>query len=642
MKYWTVHMDEFFDHYLLGKPRPEWMDKGVPYLESGTRDVTPLFKKARGLHDHPAARAGLVRGLASALVVLALTPAATARAQKASAAVKIDFRALTEEGQQVTDLKADELSLKVNGKPRQIQSLGIFHTQADDSSPGGSALPPPYSTNAVGRNGRVIHVLVDDDSIAPGRESQVREAIRLLMSEMAPGDQLGVLTTQGLINFRPSTDLDRVQRAVGTLIGRGGLTETDAEAQCRTTRVLSALGSMLALTGGTPTTIVVFSAGLTPPAQKIIDMTRRASPTAAQVAAASNDTCPVRPEDYENAGMLAAAARADLYLFHVTEGRLVRSASQDAGFESLAGVTGAEFIRLSSSPQAGVSRLLRETASYYTVSFEPDASEKNGGTFRVELKTTRDKVRVRTRPSVDIHKDIARAAASPKDMLRTQSAYGDLPLRSAGHTSRTSGSDEVKVLALFEALDPATAIKEASVGLFDEKNTLKKQWTAQPADLNRRPVMAALAAPPGTYRVRIAAVDAAGRAGTTDYELKVEVPRADPLKLSTLVLGTQQQGGGFAPRLDFGSEPVAIGLVEIYGVPKGGTVTVDLDLVSTAEGTALATAQTTVNPGSADDMRVAFGGFSISSLAPGDYLMRAVVSLDGKPVGKVVRTLRKS
>jgi hypothetical protein len=41
-------------------------------------------------------------------------------------------------------------------------------------------------------------------------------------------------------------------------------------------------------------------------------------------------------------------------------------------------------------------------------------------------------------------------------------------------------------------------------------------------------------------------------------------------------------------------------------------------------------------------MRVAFGGFSIATLAPGDYLMRAVVSLDGKPVGRVVRTLRKT
>jgi dipeptidyl aminopeptidase/acylaminoacyl peptidase len=45
-KYYTVHMDEFFDHYLLGAPRPSWMDNPVPYLDKGKRDVTPLFKKA--------------------------------------------------------------------------------------------------------------------------------------------------------------------------------------------------------------------------------------------------------------------------------------------------------------------------------------------------------------------------------------------------------------------------------------------------------------------------------------------------------------------------------------------------------------------------------------------------------------------
>ena len=45
MKHWTVHMDEFFDHYLLGKARPEWMDKGVTYLDKGKRDVSPMFKK---------------------------------------------------------------------------------------------------------------------------------------------------------------------------------------------------------------------------------------------------------------------------------------------------------------------------------------------------------------------------------------------------------------------------------------------------------------------------------------------------------------------------------------------------------------------------------------------------------------------
>jgi len=45
MKHWTVHMDEFFDHYLLGRTRPEWMDKGVSFLERGRRDVAPMFKR---------------------------------------------------------------------------------------------------------------------------------------------------------------------------------------------------------------------------------------------------------------------------------------------------------------------------------------------------------------------------------------------------------------------------------------------------------------------------------------------------------------------------------------------------------------------------------------------------------------------
>jgi dipeptidyl aminopeptidase/acylaminoacyl peptidase len=41
-KYWTVHLDEWFDHWLKGAPRPAWMN-GVDYLHRGERDVRPLF-----------------------------------------------------------------------------------------------------------------------------------------------------------------------------------------------------------------------------------------------------------------------------------------------------------------------------------------------------------------------------------------------------------------------------------------------------------------------------------------------------------------------------------------------------------------------------------------------------------------------
>ena len=572
---------------------------------------------------------------AAAGALAVLLPAAAAAQGKG--AVKIDFRALGEDGVPVPDLKAEEVSLKINGKARPVHSLSLFRTAGGPDAAragGGGSLPPAYSSNTVGVNGRSIHILIDDDSLSPGREGPVREAVRLITTEMGPSDRIGVLTPQGQLNMRPAGDATTVRIAVDNLAGRASPNETASDAQCRTIRVLAAVGSMLAITGGTPTTIVVFSGGMSPPTVKQIAIGSLNSD------AATNDVCPVRPEDFQNIGSLAATARADLYLFHVTEGLVNRSTAQDAGFESLAGVTGAEFVRLAGSPQASVSRMLRETAAYYVASFEPEPSERSGQPLRVEMRATRDKVKLRARPSIEIPKASAKSAASPKDLLRG-AAQHDLPLRATGYASLNPSGDDVVVVALFEGVESDAALAAASIGLFDEKNTLKRQWTAEAADLAKRPITAALTAPPGVYRMRVAAVDKTGRAGTTDYELKAEVPRADPLKLSALVLGTQQQGGRFAARLDFANEAIAIGMLEIYGVPKGGTVSVQLDVSNSAEGASLATAQTQVTAGRTEDMRIAFGGFSIAALEPGEYLMRAVVHLDGKPVGKVVRTLRK-
>jgi len=45
-KHWTVHLAEYFDYFLKDAAKPDWMEHGVPYLEKGKRDVTPLFRKS--------------------------------------------------------------------------------------------------------------------------------------------------------------------------------------------------------------------------------------------------------------------------------------------------------------------------------------------------------------------------------------------------------------------------------------------------------------------------------------------------------------------------------------------------------------------------------------------------------------------
>lgn len=583
-------------------------------------------------------------GVIALLAIVEPGGAARAQAPKGNAPLRLNFRALTEDGQQVTDLKLDELALKINGKPRPLLSLSMAQSAPGGANVGRAGLPIPYATNTVGANGRVFYLLIDTDSIAPGREGPMKEAVHQLTSELSAGDMVGLLTTQGESNMVPTDDLTKVRLAVDQLAGKGSTSETDADAQCRTTHVLRDLGTMISLTGATPTTLVTFSGGLTMPESKIVNIGSRSRTSVGGSSAPSNattDACPVRPEDFSNVGAIAAGANIDLYFFQLTEARANRSTNQDAGIESLAGATNGEFVRITSSPQAPIARMLRETSTYYTATFEPDATDRAGQSLRVELKSTRDKVKVRARPAVDLPKANVAKNTSPKDMLRTAAEYRDLPLRLTAYPAPTAGSPDVTVLAMFESID-AAPLTAASVALFDEKNTLKKQWTARPEELTARPTMAALPTAPGSYRVRVAAVDGAGRLGTADYQLEAQIPRADPLKLSALVLGTQAPSG-FAPRLEFKNEPTAIGMVQIYGVPKGASVTVDLDVASTPEGVALATADTTVAPSkAAEDQRVAYGGFAIDTLPPGDYLMRAVVSLDGKPVGKVVRTLRKA
>ncbi len=44
-KDYTIRMQQFFDHYLKGAPAPDWMEKGVPYLE---RDKTELMRSSGG------------------------------------------------------------------------------------------------------------------------------------------------------------------------------------------------------------------------------------------------------------------------------------------------------------------------------------------------------------------------------------------------------------------------------------------------------------------------------------------------------------------------------------------------------------------------------------------------------------------
>ena len=557
-----------------------------------------------------------------------LGPRVLHAAQRGNTPVTVDFRAVTEDGQPILDLKTAEVSLKVDGKSRDVRALKLVQ-RSRAATVGGAT--PPFTTNGGGEIGRDLILLVDDDSISPGREAIIRDAASQLMVMHGTGDRVALLGVRpGGLNIALTSDAGKVRAGLATMAGQARTGETPADVSCRTRVALQSIGGVFASHAReTPPTVVFFSSGISPP------VTAMRTTLGVQP-----NLCTVEPTHYEEVAAAATGSRANFFAVLVVDGANSGAGSDMmAGMESLAGVTGGETIRLAGSVELPMGRIARESSTYYVASFDAEAGERSGSSHRIEVRVARDRAKVYAKPGIFIAK--AGPPASPRDMLRTATVYRDLPLRAAAFPSR--GADEkagLKIVALFEATEPSTTLSAAMVGLYDDTGTLKAQWTAQPAELAKPLVPAALLAPAGHYRMRVAATDSSGRSGSVDVDVSVQLKLLASLRTSAFMLGVPQ-AGAFAPRLLFGADPAMVGALEIYGVPKGATVTVQLELAESEQGPALAKTPASLASGPGEDGRTAYGGFTIEALKPGDYVLRAIVSVDGKEAGRATASVRK-
>jgi 5-hydroxyisourate hydrolase-like protein (transthyretin family) len=224
-------------------------------------------------------------------------------------------------------------------------------------------------------------------------------------------------------------------------------------------------------------------------------------------------------------------------------------------------------------------------------------------------------------------------------MVREARAFPDLPLRAVGYASR-GASGRMTVIALGESADPAAKITAATVALVDQAGKLVAQTTAGEKELAQSPIVIATAVPPGTYRLRFAAVDATGRAGAADYPLMADFTAAGPLKLGSLMVGSLRNNS-MTMALQFRDEEKVVGYLEMYGQITG-QVKARMEVAATPDGPAIATVQPGGAGTSEPDRFILTAEIPIASLAPGDYVLRAILSMADQPEGKVMKTFRKA
>lgn len=537
--------------------------------------------------------------------------------------VALDFLALGRDGAPIPDLKPEDVSLKIGGRARPLQGLNFISALPDPSQRVVSPLPPPFGTNIPSQDPRAFVLVVDDDSFRVGTERALREAADTFLDMLAPTDRIALVTMPyGGTRVNMTTEQEMVRTSLSKIVGQASPSESADEFAIRSRRTLESLTGLFAGLGGSssPVTVVFFSASMAGPNQQVI---RTGQPVAGFA---------LRPETWQQVGAAAAASGARLYIIEP-----VGVGNRTEGLEHLAGVTGAARYTLGGQDENAFTRILRETSAFYRLTFEPEAAQRNGNMHRVELRSSRPDVTLRVRQSIRIDRPDTRAG-EPKDLLRQTTVYRDLPLRVTGFASRETGQTKLKVVALGEPIDRSVALTAAAVGLVDMKGTLVALAEIDAAQLKPgQPVTAALLVPAGIYRLRLAAADSTGRAGTSDCDLEAELRQAGPLHLSGLVLGLSR--GGFIPKLQFGTEPVALAYLEIYGGQAGQQVSATIEIARTFNGPPILTMPGALS--ATGDHHSVTAALPIAALSPGDYIVRANVGVVGQAFTRVERTLRK-
>jgi hypothetical protein len=82
--------------------------------------------------------------------------------------------------------------------------------------------------------------------------------------------------------------------------------------------------------------------------------------------------------------------------------------------------------------------------------------------------------------------------------------------------------------------------------------------------------------------------------------------------------------------------------MEIYGTPPPGqALSVMYELAESPDGPTLASKKAVFELSADPDRFVPWAQLPIDSLKPGDYVIRGIVMLNGKEVGRALRALRK-
>ncbi|MCM2254168.1 MAG: VWA domain-containing protein [Vicinamibacteria bacterium] len=641
----------------------------------------------------PRARAA---GTAAVLAVLAAAGVGPVRAmqQTPTFSAEIDVAALDvnvvdKDGRPIRDLKPEEFQVTVDGKPRNVVSAQFVDL---GGTPDPEASPTPaiahYSSNENAVAGRMVLFVVDESSIRPGGTRMVADAAGRLLNKLGPQDRSALLTLPGRgsqqVDFTP--DHAKVLAALKKTQGRAALsarrrvslgealamddkdmivTEDVLNRECppemdpnqralcindvegeafRTSQLyregsrqsLKALAALFDYLRGIegPKTLIFISEGL------VNESTRELRELAVKASAARVSFSAFSLDD---------SGFADASLRDAPQGVTGDIQMKGLGLDTLASLARGSVYKITAAGDRVWDRLARELTGYWLLGFEPQPSDRDGKEHDFRVKVVRPGAEVRARRAVSIPEadpEGKRDRETLLAILRAPFPATELPIRVATYALRDEATGKPKVVVSAEIGRAGSAPEALSVGfvLIDSAGKIAAN-VIQRAEAGARspvPYLGSATVEPGLYTLKLAVLDRRGRRGSVNHPVKASLHSIGGVELADLMLAPPltQAEQRLRPGVDLTVSGGVLAYTEYHG--KTDKVEVRFEAAESENGPALLTVPARATQGATPAQFAAQAVLPTGLLPPGAYVARAVVVVDGKAQGQLVRpfTLR--
>jgi VWFA-related protein len=613
--------------------------------------------------------------------------------------IEVDVSVVDGDGRPVTDMLGPEFTVTVDGRPRKVLEAQFVSMRPGRDARANPADKPEVlvSSNTAAERGRLVMIAVDRDSITFGDGRNIARGAEKFLDALGPADKVGFLTVPmpgPFVDF--TTNHALVRKSFSGIVGLGHRPETrfnvgvyEAFAISNHSDALVEQKALDRACGGLRPTSIEFqtcqielhaqaSAIVTEIRHRVrnsVDAIESILQALSEVEGTKSLVWITEGLIIEGAGgelaaleRLSAAARTtvniimidQIMLGEISERVQSPTLKQDRdleirGLEMMAALTRGALYRVSTNPDAAFRRMEEELSGYYLLAVEADPADRNGQRHPIKVSVRRRGVTLRARREFHVATEVA-AARETTDArlartLRSPFAATELPLRLATYAYQDPDSPKVRVLVATEIEQATQAASDVVLGYVltdrDGKVAMSgtQRATLEPIEGPQGPLLehaSSFTIEPGTYTLKVAAVDGEGRRGSVEHPLQAWQMQGVPFAIGDLMLADSPPAAGLSIRPPVEARMSAGRLaayLEMYASQPDFFSSVEVRIEVAASETGPALASGLAEPAVMKDpkSRVVLASMPLGALPPGRYVARAIVTRGSDKLGQLYR-----